>query len=152
MQTTVSATEILLYIGYLLVIWESPRWLLTHGMYTQVEKMLRTAALARGLLSPQEITRRIESLKVNTARELAADKEAGLENQTVLDVWRVPRLLKISLILYFTWFAQVGHSISPAVLSLDSLSHDRSQCVSLSTSSRLQAFIGYVSVPLFLCH
>ena len=35
--------------------------------------------------------------------ELAKEKDA--EKKTIIDVWKVPILLKLSLILYYTWFA-----------------------------------------------
>lgn len=144
MQFSVSTIEIFLFVAYILVVWESPRWLLTHSKYDQADKLLRKAAKAKGKLTEDEINVRMESLKVNAVKEFEA--ESSVQQQTVLDVWKVPSLLKLSLILYYTWFAQgfIGYASIFNVGNLGGsifISFFAFACSSLLTNTLLIVFI-----------
>lgn len=101
-QTVVSSYEILMFIPFLLFVWESPKWLLTHGRFDQVEKTLTIAAVKQEKFSNSEIHRRIQSIKSYAEKNVIAD-HAG--KQSVIDALKVPVIRKISLILYFVWFS-----------------------------------------------
>lgn len=100
-QSGVSAVQILSFIAFFVVVWESPRWLLTHGRILEAEVTLTTAAVARDKLSDEEIGKRISSIVRHVEKEVMAEDAS---KQTILDAWRVPRLRRLSVILFFSWF------------------------------------------------
>ena len=104
-EVTVRILEILLFTGYIFVVKESPRWLLTHGKWKEAEKLLKSAALEKGVYNEQEIDKRIAKLKEFTINEQEKLKKEKQEKPSILDIWRDPKLLKTSLILYFSWFS-----------------------------------------------
>ena len=104
-EATARTVEIFLFIGYIFVVKESPRWLLTHGKWDEATKLLKSAALEAGKFKEDEIDRRIEALKEYTLKEQEKAKKEQKDKASVFDIWRDPKLLKISVILYFSWFS-----------------------------------------------
>lgn len=107
-QTSASLFGIFLSILYFFLVEESPRWLMTHGKHEEAEVLLTRAAKARARLTDIEIKRRIQSLIENAEQEVSQESQ----KQTVIHLWREPVLLKLSLILFFTWFthAFIGYA------------------------------------------
>ena len=106
-QSLVSSLELLSFLPYVYFVWESPRWLLTQGRFTEASSLLMTAAQAKGRLTQAEISRRINRLKDHVDKEVLGASNEDSKEQTIFDVWKIPSLLRISLILYYTWFTQV---------------------------------------------
>lgn len=104
-QLGVSTTEIFLFIGYIFVIKESPRWQLTHGKFDKAGKTLRAAALQAGVHTEVQIDERIKKLREFTIKEQDQLKQQKLDKPSMLDIWKDPKLLRISLILYYSWFS-----------------------------------------------
>ena len=104
-EVTTRIVEIFLFIGYIFVVKESPRWLLTHGKWDEARKLLKSAALETAKFKEDEIDRRIEALKEYTLREQEKVKKEEKDKASVFDIWKDPKLLKISVIFYFSWFS-----------------------------------------------
>ena len=104
-HTAIAVLESCLLIGYVFVVKESPRWQLTHGRFEEAEATLKEAALEKGVYSESEIDRRIKKLKEFTLKEQEIIEKQQLDKTSILDVWKDKRLLKTSLILYFSWFS-----------------------------------------------
>lgn len=124
-QIGVTIFEIVMFLFYYYMVKESPRWQLINDRFEDVEVNLYLAAKATGRYkSDGDIHQKVQVLIRNhvAAKELQ-QKEAGItsgkddqdeggkkssnEYSTgILDVWRVPSLLKLCLILYFVWFAE----------------------------------------------
>lgn len=99
-QVSASLFEIFLLIIFCLYMYESPRWLMTHDQLDSAEKLLHHAA--KRSLTPEEVDRRVKSVMHHVRQELLEEK--NVKDQNVFDIWREPILLKLSLILYYTWF------------------------------------------------
>ena len=119
-QTAVSTLEIFLFLGYIFLVKESPRWQLTNGQYKRAAKTLKTAALQKGKYSEEEIDRRIKKLHEFTQREHDLLKLQNLDKPSVFDIWKDPKLLKTSLILYFSWFS-IALTIYGAYLNIGNI-------------------------------
>ena len=104
-EVTTRIVEIFLFIGYIFVVKESPRWLLTHGKWDEATKLLKSAALEAGKFNEDEIDRRIQALKEYTLREQEKAKKEQKDKASVFEIWKDPQLLKTSVILYFSWFS-----------------------------------------------
>ena len=104
-EVTTRIVEIFLFIGYIFVVKESPRWLLTHGKWDEATKLLKSAALEVGKFKEDEIDRRIQALKEYTLKEQEKAKKEEKDKASVFDIWKDPQLLKISVIFYFSWFS-----------------------------------------------
>jgi OCT family organic cation transporter-like MFS transporter 4/5 len=108
-ESTVATVELVLFIGYIFVIKESPRWQLIHGRYEEAEQTLRQAAREKALYSDEEINRRIQKLEEFTKKEQEAIEKQQLGNNSIIrnvvSVWKDKKLLKTALILYFSWFS-----------------------------------------------
>ena len=104
-EATIRSVEIFLFIGYIFVVKESPRWLLTHGKWDEATKLLKSAALETAKFKEDEIDRRIEALKEYTLREQEKAKKKQKDKASIFDIWKDPKLLKTSAIFYFSWFS-----------------------------------------------
>ena len=104
-QLIVTTFEICVFIPYLLIVKESPRWQLTHGKFREAEQVLKKAAEERGKFSTEQIDKKFQSLKRNIMQEQESLKADNMESPTVIDVWKIPQLRRVSLILYFSWFS-----------------------------------------------
>lgn len=105
-QIFATTFEIIGFIAYIIIVYESPKFLMTHGRYQEAEEILTKAALEADRLSSDEVKSRIQQLKdhVSEEEERAKKKEKS-GRYSVLAVWSDPDLLRLSLILYFTWFS-----------------------------------------------
>lgn len=104
LQGIVTAYE----ISVVFLIWklpESPRWQLTHGKFNEAEIAITEAAEAKGQLKSNEIKRKLQLLKSH----LTIEEEKLLQERknTIIDLWKVPRLLKYCIVMYITWFVNV---------------------------------------------
>ena len=110
-QVAVTCFEIIVFIGYIFVIKESPRWQMTHGRYEEAQATLKKAALEKGILSETEIDRRIQLLKEYTIREEEELKQQKMNKLSLLDFFKDPKLLKITVILCYSRFclALIGY-------------------------------------------
>ena len=104
-EATTRIVETFLFIGYIFVVKESPRWLLTHGKWDEARKLLKSAALETAKFKEDEIDRRIEALKEYTLKEQEKAKKEQKDKASVFDIWKDPKLLKTSVIFYFSWFS-----------------------------------------------
>ena len=102
-EVTARIVEVFMFVGYIFVVKESPRWLLTHGKWDEAAMMLKSAAQERGKYDDEEIDRRIKKLKDYTMRE--QQKLESKTSSSIFEVWKDPKLLKTSVILYFSWFS-----------------------------------------------
>ena len=116
-QISASLFEILILMIFCLTMNESPRWLMTHDRMEEAEKLLTKAA--KPSLSEAEAKKRVASVVRHAKQEISEEK--NVKDQTVIDIWKVPILLKLSLILYYTWFAHafIGYA---SFFSTESLS------------------------------
>ena len=101
LQTLVSLYETACLIPVLLLVWESPKWLLTHGRGREAAVAVRRAAHARNRLTSVQIEKRIQEVRMAAAREIDS---AAAEQQTALDVLKEKETRTVALILYLTWF------------------------------------------------
>ena len=104
-QIGVSIFEAIVFIPYLLIVKESPRWQLTHGRFRDAEVVLKEASKERGKFTEEQTNQRFEALKRNILQEQQILKEDKAESPTILDVFKIPQLRRVSLILYFSWFS-----------------------------------------------
>jgi hypothetical protein len=107
-QIGLSSTEFVLLVIYLFIVKESPKYLLSKGRYEEAEDTLTKAATAKGRLPESEIKERIEALKEFSKQESAKIDSSGKGTSfvtSILDTWRDPKLLKVSIVLYYAWFA-----------------------------------------------
>ncbi|XP_054707064.1 organic cation transporter protein-like [Uloborus diversus] len=90
------------WLSLLCVYWvipETPRWLLTHGKFSEVEEILIKAARKNGKDMKQikfAITRFI-----NQQSKLKPEEK---RNETVLDLLKTPALRRNTINIYFCWF------------------------------------------------
>ncbi|RWS23709.1 organic cation transporter protein-like protein [Leptotrombidium deliense] len=100
LQITVSSLELISLI-WLWQMPESPRWQLTNGHIDDAECAIKNAAVVNGKFTEEEIEQKIGLLEEYVKREERA-KESN--KQSLLDMWKVGKLLKYSIVLYFSWF------------------------------------------------
>jgi MFS family permease len=104
-QIGVSLFEICVFIPYLLIVKESPRWQLTHGRYPEAERVLKKAAKEKGMFTEEQINQKFESLKRNIIKEQELLRADNAESPTILDIMKIPQLRRVSFILYLSWFS-----------------------------------------------
>jgi MFS family permease len=104
LQIGISIFQICVFVPYLLIVKESPRWQLTHGRYSEAETVLKKAANERGKFSEDQINQKFALLKKNIIKEQQVLKESNAKSPTIIDVMKIPQLRKVSFILYFSWF------------------------------------------------
>ncbi|RWS24126.1 organic cation transporter protein-like protein [Leptotrombidium deliense] len=100
MQITVSSLELISLI-WLWQMPESPRWQLTNGHIDEAESAIKNAAVVNGKFTEEEIEQKIELLKEYVNRE---ERAKEVNKQSLLDMWRVGKLFKYSMVLYCSWF------------------------------------------------
>ena len=106
LQLGTTAFEIIWFIGLLFVIPESVRWQLIHGHYEEAEESLRRAASLKGKFSEVEISRKVVLLTQTLKEEEMEESVVERRKQNIFDLWKIPKLLKLSLILYYLWYSQ----------------------------------------------
>ena len=109
-QITVTTIEVvaLFYLG---LVPESIRWNIVKGRYDAARQELKAAALMKYKnIDPAILDGRIEKLIAHFEAE--KKKEQGKRKQSILDLWTIPSMLKICLILYLCWFTNhmIGYS------------------------------------------
>ena len=91
---------------------DSPNWLILKGRYKEVEDALTLASRVNGTGDRDFVIGKLDQLKRRLMRE---EKERESESKkTIWDLWRVPRLLMFSLVIYFMWFGVsfIGYGMS----------------------------------------
>ncbi|XP_015930794.1 organic cation transporter protein isoform X2 [Parasteatoda tepidariorum] len=92
------------WLCLLSVFWmipETPRWLLTHGKYTQLEKTLLIAAEKNG----KDMKQAKASIHNYVSRQQKISKtEEKKRDETVFDLLKTPALRRSTLNIYFCWF------------------------------------------------
>ena len=109
-QITVSTIQIAVLFFFHLVP-ESIRWNIVNGRYDEAKQELRTAALMKyDQVDPVALDGRIDKLIGHFENE--EKKAKGKKKQSIFDLWAIPSMLKISLILYLCWFTNhmIGYS------------------------------------------
>ena len=107
-QITVSTVQISALFFFHLVP-ESIRWNIVKGRYDEARRELRSAALMKyNHLDPVTLDGRIDKLIGHFESE--EKKAQGKKKQSIFDLWAIPSMLKICLILYLCWFT--NHLIS----------------------------------------
>ncbi|XP_054158731.1 organic cation transporter protein-like [Oppia nitens] len=92
-----------LWLVWLIVIPESPRWLIAHRKWDQLELVVKRAVKINSL-SMNQINSQMQSLiKSNTS---CCDEtiETNSSKSNLLAVFRSPNLRRTTLIMFFTWF------------------------------------------------
>ena len=109
-QITVTTIQISA-LFYFHLVPESIRWNIVKGRYNEARRELRAAALMKyENVDPVTLDGRIEKLIVHF--ESDEKKVQGKKKQSILDLWAIPSMLKICLILYLCWFTNhlIGYS------------------------------------------
>lgn len=106
LQLGTTAFEIVWFTALLFIIPESVRWQLIHGHYEDAEESLRRAASLKGKFSEVEISRKVVLLTQTLREEELEESVLERKKQNIFDLWKIPKLLKLSLILYYLWFSQ----------------------------------------------
>lgn len=151
-QIGVAAVEIVFLIAYVYLVTESPRYQLTHGKFEEAKDSLTKAAIMKGKLSPVEIEWKILQLKESTEKEMKEEQNLG--KQSIFDIWRNRKLLRMSIILYFSWFlralvtSRVGGSIfvNFFVLGCSTILTNIILLLVVSRVGRRRLFITFMSV------
>lgn len=82
---------------------DSPNWLILMGRNQQVEDLLINASRVNQTGDKNYVIGKLDQLKKRIIRE---EKERESESsKTLLDLFKVPRLLMFSLVIYFMWFS-----------------------------------------------
>jgi OCT family organic cation transporter-like MFS transporter 4/5 len=151
-QTGVAVIEFLFLIVYIYLVTESPRFQLTHGRLEEARESLTRAASMKGKLTSNEIEWRIIQLKQNTEKEMR--EEQNLDKQSIFDVWKNRKLLRMSIILYFSWFlralvtSRIGGSIfvNFFVLGCSTILTNIILLMTVARVGRRRLFITFMSV------
>ncbi|XP_044150187.1 solute carrier family 22 member 13-like isoform X1 [Bufo gargarizans] len=109
LQIAGSAPTGLLFF-YIWVLPESPRWLLIKGKYEEAKNLLQKAAHFNGRTIPEELL-------------LQLQEEKQSKSGTMLDLFRIPYLRKVTLVMSFVWFVNslvyYGLSLNVGSFGLD---------------------------------
>lgn len=79
---------------------ESVRWQLVTGRTKQARETLTTNIKFASVEEEEEFDRKLKKLS------LFLSKETHKEAKSIVDIWKVPRLLKYCIALYLFWFVQ----------------------------------------------
>ena len=120
LQASVTSLEVFALIVVFFFIPESPRWQLTHNDYERAEESLTRAARRKGKYNKDEIAERIRQVRGHLQQQVESEKN---NQQNIIGVWKKPALLKISLLLYYSWFSQ-AFVYYGSVFNLGSLDED----------------------------
>ncbi len=101
MQLLVTGFEIVMSF-LLFKLNESPRWQLTNGQFDKARKVILKAAAEKGELSVDQVESKLVRLKEFLDQDEESQRNA--KNQNLLDMYRVPKLLKYCCLLYLMWF------------------------------------------------
>ena len=109
-QGTVSAIEIIA-LFYLDLVPESIRWNIVKGRYDEARQTIRMAAQMKyKTVDPAIIESRIDKLIAHYEEE--EKKEQSKKKPSVWQLWKIPKMAAICLILYLCWFTNhlIGYS------------------------------------------
>lgn len=82
---------------------ESPQWLLVQGKFDEATDLLTEAIVKNKRGGREDVVRKLSVLKKKYQEEEESNKEE--KDRTIIDLWKVPRLLKFSLAQYVIWFS-----------------------------------------------
>ena len=154
-QSAVSIFEMLMLVMYIFVVWESPRWLLTHHEYDEAAACLRNAARLKKELSEQEVEQRIKSLRHNSEASATSNGTREPCIGGLIQLMKASKYRLVTLILFYTWMVQtfIGSASSFNISSLGDnifLSFLIDSISSSITNSMLLLMINQVSRKSFL--
>lgn len=108
-QASLTSLQVVSLIVVYFFLPESPRWQLTHNQYEKARKQLVKALEAKKVtFDENKINDKVT--KIHNDLKGQIEKEKTMKVPTVIDVMKSPKLLKVSLILYFIWFSQSFNS------------------------------------------
>lgn len=98
----VTSVPFLAYFGYMLVLPESPRWLLARGRLEEALKVLEVMARVNGRQLPASFRRELEE-RVRVAKARKVQKRA--KTYGALDLCRTPNMRLKTVLITLNWFA-----------------------------------------------
>nr|KAG5706794.1 hypothetical protein BaRGS_004129 [Batillaria attramentaria] len=116
-QASLAVPVVFVLAGFFFVP-ESPRWLVSKGRFKEAQKVLDAVAKANGKVP----TSRFEQGAIHTIRDVLAKQETK-KTASPLSLFRVPRLTKRYIFLYFAWILTAMCSFGLA-LNVSNMSGD----------------------------
>lgn len=149
-QFWTSSVEVVLFLIYAFTVFESPKWLLTHGKYDAADRIITKAAVAnRQYSSEEEIETRIQQLKWSVMQEKASYEMEKRSSLSVLTIIKDCRLLKNVLIICMTWVTCEFISFGSAMLKADIGGSLYWNTFTFSWTSWLSVGVRYYIIPRF---
>ncbi|XP_070567620.1 organic cation transporter protein-like [Ptychodera flava] len=87
-----------IFLLYLFILPESPRWLLSKGKSEKAEKVIRECAKYNGVNVPDEVYEEIRGQKKEVEVEVEADRGS------FVDLFRLPNMRAKSFNIFYNWF------------------------------------------------
>ena len=145
-QITVTTIQIIA-LFYFNLVPESIRWNIVKGRYDEARRELRTAALMKyDHLDPVTLDNRIEKLITHFENE--EKKAQDKKKQSIFELWAIPSMLKICLILYLCWFT--NHLLSySAVYNATNFGSLYVSMAGLTVSNLLATILLYLIIERF---
>ncbi|XP_038048377.1 organic cation transporter protein-like [Patiria miniata] len=118
LQLAISLPYVVAFL-LVLVVPESPRWLISKGRFKEAEKIITKIAKVNGTKVPENLFESLENIQENETDP----KSSSARRTTVLDLFRTPNIRKKTLVIFFNWFVTnmtyYGLSLSTSSLGID---------------------------------
>ncbi|XP_038058409.1 organic cation transporter protein-like [Patiria miniata] len=116
LQLVISLPYLLCFL-MLIILPESPRWLISKGRFKEAKKIITKIAKVNGTKVPDNLLGTLESLREED------EKSSPVRRTTILDLFRTPNIRKKTLIMFYAWFVAsmvyYGLSLSTSSLGID---------------------------------